>query len=62
VLSDWPRKPFLRVNRSWRYAGKTQRLLPGRYLWYVWPAEGTIVRPRFGRPIGNSSFVVGGGA
>jgi hypothetical protein len=62
VLSAWPRKPLFRVNRSWRYAGKTQRLVPGRYLWYVWPAQGTIERPRFGRPIGSSSFVVRGGA
>jgi hypothetical protein len=58
VLSVWPRKPQLRVNRSWRYAGETQRLTPGRYRWYVWGARGTRVRPEYGRPLGTSTFRV----
>jgi hypothetical protein len=62
VLSAWPRKPTLRVAKAWRYARKTQRLAPGNYLWYVWPAQGTLERPIFGRPLGRSSFVVRGGS
>ena len=62
VLSLWPAKALLRLGRTWRYAGKTQRLQPGRYVWYVWPAQGTLERPVFGRRIGSSSFVVRGGA
>jgi len=58
VMSAWPRKATLRVRRSWRYGGKAQQLLPGRYVWYVWPAHGTLARPVFGRPLGSSSFVV----
>ena len=29
VLSLWPAKALLRLGRTWRYAGKTQRLQPG---------------------------------
>jgi hypothetical protein len=58
VLSAWPRQATLRVRPSWRYAGRAQRLEPGRYVWYVWPAHGTLARPVFGRPLGSSSFVV----
>ncbi len=57
VLSAWPRLPTLRVRAAWRYAGKARRLEPGSYVWYVWPARGTIERPVFGRPLGSSSFV-----
>lgn len=62
VLSAWPRKPTFRVGKAWRYDGKSRRLEPGRYVWYVWPAHGTLARPVFGRPLGSSSFVVRGGA
>ena len=58
VLSTWPSKPLLRLNRSWRYAGKTQRLEPGLYRWYVWGARGTKVRPEYGRTLGTSTFRV----
>lgn len=58
VLSSWPRAAKLRVGRTWRYAGKAQRLEPGRYRWYVWGARGTPERPRYGRLLGSSSFVV----
>ena len=53
VLSAWPRLATLRVRAAWRYAGKARRLEPGRYVWYVWPARGTIERPVFGRPLGE---------
>jgi hypothetical protein len=62
VLSAWPRKATLRLRATWSYAGKKQRLVPGRYRWYVWPAEGTLERPRFGRRLGSSFFVVRGAA
>ncbi len=59
VLSKWPRVPTLRLRSSWRYAGKTYRLEPGRYRWYVWGARGTRERPNYGRPLGTSMFRVG---
>ena len=61
VLSLWPTKPRLRLARTWRYLGKRQRLAPGVYRWFVWPALGTRARPRYGRPHVSSSFVMRGG-
>ena len=62
VLSVWPTKPRLRLEQSWRYLGRKQSLRPGLYRWFVWPALGTRAKPRFGKPLGSSSFVVRGGA
>ena len=58
VLSTWPPKAVLKLGRSWTYAGKRQRLLPGTYRWYVWGAKGTRARPTYGRALGTSTFVV----
>ena len=58
VLSLWPTKPRLELGKTWRYLGKKQRLSPGLYRWFVWPALGTRAQPRFGRIIGSSTFRV----
>src|SRR5262249_30545176 len=58
VLSAWPRAATLLVRSTWRYEGKTLRLEPGRYRWYVWGARGTKEHPNYGRPLGTSTFVV----
>lgn len=58
VLSMWPTKPRLTLAASWRYLGKNQRLTPGYYRWFVWPALGTRAKPRFGRVLGTSTFRV----
>ena len=58
VLSMWPRKATLKLGRTWTYAGKRQRLLPGTYRWYVWGAKGSRARPTYGRALGTSTFVV----
>ena len=58
VLSLWPTKPQLQLPKSWRYRGKQQRLLPGFYRWFVWPALGTRAKPRFGPVLGSSTFTV----
>jgi hypothetical protein len=58
VLSTWPRHPWLRLRRTWSYAGKDQRLAPGRYRWYVWPGRGSIKAARYGALIGGNTFVV----
>jgi len=58
VLSAWPRGATLRIGAPWRYAGRLQRLEPGRYRWYVWAARGTRERPTYGRALGSSTFVV----
>jgi len=58
VLSAWPRAATLRIGSTWRYAGRLQRLKPGRYRWYVWAARGTRERPTYGRALGSSTFTV----
>jgi hypothetical protein len=58
VLSTWPRRPRLRLQRAWTYAGKRQRLAPGHYRWYVWPGRGSIKAARYGALIGGNTFVV----
>jgi hypothetical protein len=58
VLSAWPKTARLRLPRSWRYGGKTQTLLPGRYTWHVWPGIGARAQARYGKLLGSSSFVV----
>ena len=58
VLSLWPTKPQVKLAKSWRYGGKKQRLLPGFYRWFVWPALGTRAKPRFGSVLGSSTFRV----
>ncbi len=58
ILSSWPQKPSFRIARTWRYLGKQRSLEPGLYRWFVWPALGTRAQPRFGRPLGSSTFRV----
>jgi hypothetical protein len=58
ILSVWPSRSRLKMTRSWRHEGRTFRLKPGVYTWYVWPGFGTLARPRFGKLLGQSSFRV----
>jgi len=58
VLSAWPKRPTLRLTRTWTYAGKRQRLAPGRYRWFVWPGRGAQKAAHYGAMLGGSTFVV----
>ena len=58
ILSRWPARPRLGLRSSWRHEGRTFRLRPGVYTWFVWPAYGSMTAPRYGRLIGKSSFRV----
>ena len=58
LLTTWPRSPKLALPTSWTFSGKKQRLRPGRYRLFVWPAYGTPKQPRYGKPVGQVSFVV----
>jgi hypothetical protein len=58
VLSAWPNRPTLKLQRSWTYAGHTHALTPGRYRWYVWPGLGSRSANRYGKLIGTRSFFV----
>jgi HYR domain len=58
ILSAWPLRPRYLLRRSWRHQGRTFRLRPGTYTWFVWPAYGTKLSPNFGKLLGQSSFRV----
>jgi hypothetical protein len=58
ILSRWPSRARFGLRRSWQHEGRTFRLRPGVYTWYVWPGFGTLAKPRFGKLLGRSSFRV----
>ena len=59
LLSAWPGKPRLQLERTWRFNGHRIRLKPGRrYTWLVWPGKGKRSRNDYGRLIGRGTFTV----
>ena len=58
LLSAWPERARLQLDRTWRYDGRLRRLEPGVYTWYVWPGLGPRSRARYGPMLGKSTFVV----
>jgi hypothetical protein len=58
ILSAWPAKARYKLGARWTFEGKTQRLAPGRYKWYVWPGLGKRSANKYGPAIGESSFTV----
>jgi len=62
ILSVWPRKATFTVPKGWTYEGKSYRLRPGVYRWYVWPGVGKKAESNYGSLMGKSTFVVVGKA
>lgn len=59
LLSAWPTRPRLKLDRAWRFGGRRFALKPGRrYRWMVWPGRGDRSRNDYGPPIGRASFTV----
>ncbi len=58
VLSVWPRRSRLQLPREWTFSGRSYRLSPGLYRWYVWPGVGAPREARYGTVLVQSSFVV----
>ena len=58
VLSAWPKQPRLALGSKWKFAGRPMTLRPGTYRWYVWPGIGARSQARYGRMLGQSTFVV----
>jgi hypothetical protein len=53
VLLGWPAHPFYRLG--------SHKLVPGTYVWFVWPAiKHKHAGPRFGDLIGRATFVYKG--
>jgi hypothetical protein len=57
VLTVWPSLQRFRVQNRWTFRGREFRLRPGSYTWLVWPAYGTLSNPRYGKLLGQSTFV-----
>jgi hypothetical protein len=57
VLSVWPTRSRFRLHRSWTFAGRRYSLKPGSYTWLVWPAFGSQAEPRYGKLLGQSTFL-----
>jgi len=58
VLSVWPINAHYALTKKWKFAGRTRRLTPGRYAWFVWPGFGLKKAGRYGTLLGQSTFVV----
>jgi hypothetical protein len=58
VLTAWPTGTSFQLARTWKFEGRTQRLRPGRYRWYVWPGFGKRSASRYGKLIGTRTFTV----
>jgi hypothetical protein len=58
ILTAWPTRESLRLQRTWKFEGKAQRLAPGRYRWYVWPGFGQRAASNYGKLVGTRTFVV----
>ena len=58
VLSVWPVKNRFQLRRTWRYAGKTQRLAAGTYEWFVWAGLGSRAAEKYSPLLGWSRFAV----
>ncbi len=57
VLSVWPTTTRYQIPASWTHKGKKYRLPKGTTIrWFVWPATGTLTKPKFGAVIGTSTF------
>jgi hypothetical protein len=55
ILSVWPVKNSFLLRATWRFAGRTYRLTPGTYRWFVWPGFGPS---RYGELLGERSFTI----
>ena len=50
VLARDTKQPVLELAPTWRYQGRTVKLTPGEYRWYVWPVTAERTRHPGGRP------------
>ena len=57
VLSAWPVKNRFQLRKTWRYAGKSQRLAAGTYEWFVWAGLGARAAQNY-TLLGWSRFTV----
>jgi HYR domain len=58
ILSMWPTKTQLTLQRRWKYQKRAYVLSPGSYRWYVWPGFGARAAVDYGELLGFSSFTI----
>jgi HYR domain len=57
VLSAWPSQNKFVLRSTWKYKGRRYRLQPGTYRWYVWPGIGPRRYAKYGKLLGQNTFV-----
>ena len=57
VLAAWPETHQLGVPAAWKWDGRTYRLRPGHYHWYVWAGFGPRSFAQY-RTVGSAQFIV----
>jgi len=60
ILSAWPVKNSLALRKAWKYRGRSYRLTPAVYRWYVWPGMGAKAQGKYGSLLGASTFQIVG--
>jgi hypothetical protein len=58
LLTAWVAHPRLALKERWTFKGQRHSLANGHYRLFVWPAFGTRPDPRYGKLLGQASFVV----
>jgi hypothetical protein len=59
ILAAWPLEPQLALRQSWKWAGRSYRLTPGRYRWFAWAGFGRRSAARY-KLLGSARFIVAG--
>jgi hypothetical protein len=57
VLAAWPATHQLGVPAAWKWNGRSYRLRPGHYRWYVWAGFGPRTFAQY-RTVGTADFIV----
>jgi hypothetical protein len=57
ILSLWPRSQTVQLRQRWSFEGRSYKLGPGLYTWYVWPGVGKPSAGRYGTMLGQAEFV-----
>jgi hypothetical protein len=57
VLAAWPATHQLGVPAAWKWNGRSYRLRPGHYRWYVWAGFGPRSFAQY-RTVGSAAFIV----
>jgi hypothetical protein len=58
ILSIWPVQPKVALKAKWKYRGRTYKLVPGVYRWYVWPGFGPRSAVVYGDMLGFRTFQI----